>query len=99
MEINTSAWRKGLQDPYPRREIVEMWRQMGGDVVLSDDSHSVAQVGTNYDRLKEFLIGCGVGRVAYLKRRQHKDGGVWLRIGGGESRQCEVGYVNVGELW
>lgn len=95
LEINTSGWRKGMQDPYPRREIVECWSGMGGDVVLSDDSHSVAQLGTNYERLKGFLGACGVQRVAFLRRRKGR-GGVSV---GGEGERCEVGYVHVSELW
>lgn len=95
LEINTSAWRKGLQDPYPRREIVMRWREMGGDVVLSDDSHSVAQVGTNYEKLKDFLTSYGVEQIAFLKGR--KDGqAVAMGQGGG---RCEIAYVDVKELW
>jgi len=98
LEINTSAWRKGLRDPYPRREIVEAWRGLGGDVVVSDDSHSVAQVGTNYGRLKGFLTECGVERVAFLKRRKGGGAGMGVKMGAGGGK-CEVGYVAVEELW
>ena len=97
LEVNTSAWRKGLSDPYPRREIVQMWRSMGGDVVLSDDSHSTAQVATNYHRLKAFLKECGVTRVAFLRRR-NEDPASRLVIGEDGGR-CLVGYVDVDSLW
>jgi len=97
LEINTSGWRKGLEDPYPKREIVESWTATGGDVVLSDDSHGVAQVGTNYERLKGFLEGCGVLRVAFLRRRKGR-GGDGVSVGG-KGKKCEFGYVDVSELW
>jgi len=97
LEINTSGWRKGLEDPYPRREIVECWRGMGGDVVLSDDSHGVAHVGTNYERLKGFLEACGVLRVAFLRRRKRGGEGGGVSVGG-KGERCEIGYVDVSEL-
>ena len=43
-EINTSAWRKGLQDPYPNRQICAEIHRLKGHFCLSDDSHGLNQV-------------------------------------------------------
>ncbi|KAB8349771.1 hypothetical protein FH972_023785 [Carpinus fangiana] len=43
LELNTSALRKGLAQPYPRLEICRAWMAIGGQFVLSDDSHGIAQ--------------------------------------------------------
>lgn len=54
LEVNTAALRKGLEDVYPRREILEAWNGMGGRCTLSDDSHGVDQICTNYEK----ALGC-----------------------------------------
>ena len=68
LEINSSALRKGLKEPYPRREICEEWTRMGGLFVLSDDSHAVEQVGTQYERVFDFVKSMGLEKIAYLDR-------------------------------
>lgn len=60
VEINTSALRKGLKEPYPTRSVVEEYLGMGGKLTLSDDSHGIAHVGTNYRRAFEYLESLGV---------------------------------------
>jgi histidinol-phosphatase (PHP family) len=60
VEINTGALRKGLQEPYPTRSICEEFLRMGGMLTLSDDSHGIAHVGTNYERAIEYLESLGV---------------------------------------
>lgn len=54
LEVNTAALRKGLEDAYPRREILEAWNGMGGRCTFSDDSHGVDQICTNYGK----ALGC-----------------------------------------
>jgi histidinol-phosphatase (PHP family) len=60
MEINTSALRKGLEEPYPTRAICEEFLKLGGKLTLSDDSHGVAHIGTNYARAFDYLQNLGV---------------------------------------
>ncbi|CCK69317.1 histidinol-phosphatase KNAG_0C02050 [Huiozyma naganishii CBS 8797] len=56
LEVNTSALRKGLQEPYPGLRICQLNQLHGnGKFVLSDDSHSVDQVGTHYGEAIAFL--------------------------------------------
>lgn len=68
LEMNTSALRKGLKDPYPREEIVREFDRMGGLFVLSDDSHGLSHVGTNYEKALEFIKKTGLRRIAYLDK-------------------------------
>ncbi|KAL2121451.1 hypothetical protein VTJ04DRAFT_5478 [Mycothermus thermophilus] len=74
LECNTSALRKGLPEPYPKREIAEAWLGMGGRFTFSDDSHGIAQVGTNYLRGLEYLEGLGVKEVWTMERQVAEDG-------------------------
>lgn len=71
LELNSSALRKGLKEPYPRREICEVWMGLGGGFVMSDDSHGVAQIGTCYPQLLRWIKEVGLDELKYLT----KDGG------------------------
>ncbi|KAI3337660.1 histidinol-phosphatase [Ustulina deusta] len=74
LECNSSALRKGLAEPYPCRVIAEKWLSLNGKFTLSDDSHGIAQVGTNYGRALDFLSSLGVGTLWTLRREpQHSD--------------------------
>jgi histidinol-phosphatase (PHP family) len=75
LECNTSGLRKGLAEAYPKREIAEEWVGMGGRFTFSDDSHGIAQVGTNYWRGLEYLEGLGVRELWTLERRPAEGGG------------------------
>jgi histidinol-phosphatase (PHP family) len=66
MEINSAGLRKGLKEPYPGRAVCEEFLKMGGKLTLSDDSHGIAQVGTNYLRAIEYLETLGVKQVYTL---------------------------------
>lgn len=68
LECNSSALRKGLAEPYPARAIAEKWLEMGGSFTLSDDSHGIAQVATNYGRALDYLESLGVKEVRTLRR-------------------------------
>ncbi|KAI0014717.1 histidinol-phosphatase [Xylariomycetidae sp. FL0641] len=68
LECNSSALRKGLAEPYPGRAVAEEWLRLGGRFTLSDDSHGIAQVGTNYARALDFLASLGVGSVWTFRR-------------------------------
>ncbi|GAB7339659.1 hypothetical protein MBLNU457_6242t1 [Dothideomycetes sp. NU457] len=68
LEINTSALRKGLQQPYPRAEICDAWLKMKGRVVLSDDSHGISHIGTNYGKSLQFMKTTGISEVYYFEK-------------------------------
>jgi histidinol-phosphatase (PHP family) len=69
LECNTSALRKGLDEPYPAREIAEEWLRIGGRFTFSDDSHGIAQVATNYVRGLDYLESLGVAELWTFERR------------------------------
>ncbi|KAK0645638.1 Polymerase/histidinol phosphatase-like protein [Cercophora newfieldiana] len=63
LEVNTSALRKGLEEPYPARAVAVEWIGMGGRFTFSDDSHGVEQVATCYGKGLDYLQGLGVQEV------------------------------------
>jgi histidinol-phosphatase (PHP family) len=66
VEINTSALRKGLMEPYPARSVCEEFLRMGGMLTLSDDSHGIAHVGTNYEKAIGYLESLDVKELYTL---------------------------------
>lgn len=73
LECNSSALRKGLAEPYPARPIAEEWLKMGGRFTMSDDSHGIAQVATNYLRALDYLESLGVTEVWTLEKQPHSE--------------------------
>ncbi|KAI1410276.1 histidinol-phosphatase [Hypoxylon sp. FL1857] len=73
LECNSSALRKGLAEPYPGRQIAEEWLRLGGRFTLSDDSHGIAQVATNYARALDYLASLGVTSLWTLRRDPHPE--------------------------
>lgn len=69
LEVNSSALRKGLKEPYPGGAITEKFVEMGGKLTLSDDSHGIDQVGTNFDRALNFLESLGIQEVFLLETK------------------------------
>ncbi|KAF8463994.1 Polymerase/histidinol phosphatase-like protein [Kalaharituber pfeilii] len=67
-ELNSASFRKGWNEPYPRRDICELILSKGGRFTFSDDSHGMAQVGLNYHELLQFAESLGVAKIHYLQR-------------------------------
>ncbi|KAG0298785.1 histidinolphosphatase [Linnemannia gamsii] len=66
-ELNSRAWKKGLADAYPQRDILEYILSKNGRVTLSDDSHGPDDVGMFYNpELKEYLDLMKIEQVYYL---------------------------------
>lgn len=89
MEINSAGLRKGLEEPYPMRCVCEEFIGMEGKLTLSDDSHGIAHVGTNYGRAIGYLEGLGVKEVWTLEGR----------VGGAEARVKSVSLSSVKETF
>jgi histidinol-phosphatase (PHP family) len=74
VEVNSSGLRKGLNQPYPSRSVCEEYLKLGGKLTLSDDSHGVKQVGTNYMKVMEYLDSLGVEVLYTLDRKDPEAG-------------------------
>jgi histidinol-phosphatase (PHP family) len=67
VEVNSAGLRKGLKEPYPMRCVVERFLEVGGKLTLSDDSHGIKHVGTNYVATIEYIESFGVSEVWTLE--------------------------------
>lgn len=68
LEVNSSALRKGLREPYPGRSICEEYLNLEGKFTLCDDSHGLSQVGLNFKRVQDYLLDIGIEELWYLDR-------------------------------
>lgn len=62
-ELNSAALRKGWTSPYPQRDILKLLIAKEAKMCLSDDSHSVAQVGLNYGKVLQYCREMGISRL------------------------------------
>lgn len=68
LEFNSAGLRKGLAEPYPCLPVTKMFLSMGGGFVLSDDSHGIEQIGTNYPRLLDYIQKTGIQKIHFATR-------------------------------
>lgn len=56
IEFNTASWRYQLEDVQPRREIMRLYRDLGGEILtIGSDAHRVEHVGENFDKARAIL--------------------------------------------
>ena len=56
IELNTASWRHQLADIQPRREIMRLYRDLGGEILtIGSDAHRVEHVGGNLDEARAIL--------------------------------------------
>lgn len=60
IELNTSSVRYGLKDSQPAREILELYRDLGGSIItLGSDSHAPAHLGAYLRHFQRYLASLG----------------------------------------
>lgn len=72
LELNSSGYRQGLDEPYPNLAIVEMYGNIGGKrIVLSSDAHKLEHMGAFLKKtIAEALSVYDFEVVVYSKRKQ-----------------------------
>ena len=72
LEVNTGGMARGyVSEPYPSWDILRLWRDLGGGVILGSDCHDA--------RLMDFAFADVLARL-----RAEGFGGVWELGGAGE---------------
>ncbi|CDK25578.1 unnamed protein product [Kuraishia capsulata CBS 1993] len=54
IELNSAAIRKGWDSPYPKLDVAKLMISKNAKFCLSDDAHSVKQVGLNYAKVLQY---------------------------------------------
>jgi histidinol-phosphatase (PHP family) len=92
LELNSSALRKGLTEPYPQVEICQVctlffcdddasrplqaFLKLGGRFTLSDDAHATDQVGLNYAKVLSAIKAAGIEHIYFCSPLTSTDAGV-----------------------
>uniref|UniRef100_A0A6B2LCR5 histidinol-phosphatase n=1 Tax=Arcella intermedia TaxID=1963864 RepID=A0A6B2LCR5_9EUKA len=67
-ELNSRAWKKGINGTYPGADVIKYILACDGKFTLSDDSHGPADVGMFYEKLPTFLQDNNITTLWYLDR-------------------------------
>jgi len=60
IEVNTSSHRYGLKDSQPSRDILKLYKELGGKIItIGSDSHKIEHLGAYIDEAKELLKEIG----------------------------------------
>jgi len=70
-EVNTSSWRKGMQEPMPESSLIRALRKSGvTTVTVGSDAHNPGDVGADVSRAIGLIRNCGfAGPYDFVKRR------------------------------
>lgn len=71
IELNTSSWHYGLSDTTPSREILQLYRSLGGEIItIGSDAHTPKYVGDHISFGQSYLKELGFDKIyTYEKHR------------------------------
>lgn len=71
LEVNTGAYRSGLNEPNPNFETLMFYRDCGGKLItLGADAHKTEHVGLHFDKIADELKAIGFKEYAVYKKRK-----------------------------
>lgn len=71
IEINTSSWHYGLADTTPAREILALYKDLGGRILtMGSDAHSTRYVGDHFADAAAILRGIGFTQYCTFDHRE-----------------------------
>lgn len=71
IEINTSGWRSGVDQSFPSSEVLQLYRQLGGELLtLGSDSHFVEHTGAGIADAIALAKQCGFQSIYTYHQRQ-----------------------------
>ncbi|MEG0741572.1 MAG: PHP domain-containing protein [Clostridia bacterium] len=67
LEVNTGGMARGyLNMPYPTKELLGAWREMGGETTITSDCHDASRLDYGFDAALRLLASAGYRRVLRL---------------------------------
>lgn len=71
IEINTAGLYKGLGYPHPHRDILSMYRRLGGEIItIGSDAHTPGYLGYGFRDAEELLRSCGFSYYTLFRNRK-----------------------------
>ena len=71
LEVNISAIRKGKNEPYPSYKLLNLYRELGGELItVSEDSHKVSDIFIHREEVEKKLRYLGFKKVFFPDKRE-----------------------------
>lgn len=71
IEINTSSWHYGLRDTMPSRDILKLYRDLGGEVItVGSDAHTTEYLGSHFGDAVRIVKETGFGHICTFERME-----------------------------
>lgn len=71
LEINTSGFKYGLGHPSPHEDILERYRELGGEIItIGSDAHAPEHFAHEFTRAASILKACGFSYYTYFRERK-----------------------------
>ena len=69
IELNTSSWHYGLADTQPSRDILRLYRDLGGRIItIGSDGHTTKYLGDHIREAQQILRGIGFTEICTFER-------------------------------
>jgi len=73
IEINTSGLRRDLGYPHPHKDILKMYKDLGGEIITAgSDAHLPEHIAYKFDEAKEYLEDAGFKYYTVFENQQPK---------------------------
>lgn len=73
IEINTAGIRKGLPYMHPKKQVLEWFKELGGDIItIGSDAHKAEDIGKGVEEACDLLKECGFTTVSVFEKRKEK---------------------------
>ena len=70
IECNGSGFRGGGSAPFPDRDVLTLYRELGGEIItVGSDAHDPTQIGMGVEEVNGLLQSCGFLYVTEFRRR------------------------------
>lgn len=71
IEVNTSGYRSGLDNPNSCFEIIKRFKELGGEIItLGSDAHYAKHIAYNFDKAADIIKACGFNYYTQFKNRK-----------------------------
>src|SRR5438132_1384731 len=70
IELSTAGWRKPVKELYPSDEIIFLAMEKKIPFTIASDAHSWAQLGENYERLRQKITSFGIREMCVYEKHE-----------------------------
>lgn len=73
IEVNSAGYRQGLHAPNPCKEILKLYRSLGGEIItVGSDAHKPEDIASSFDQIETLLWDCGFRYYTMFQNRKPK---------------------------